>query len=95
MNPVLAEINAEINAESPDVGNDRIPEIQTNAVFNRIIEVDSSLNIGSGFRENENLLFHRLIKRTWSSSTVSQVALPDSIIPERSAKTLPCQSGDG
>ncbi len=36
-----------------------------------------------------------VIKRAWSSSTESQIALPDSIISERSAKTLPCQSGDG
>ena len=59
MNPVLAEINA----EPPDVGNDRIPEIQTDAVLNRILEVNSPFDIGSRIRENEHLLFHRLIKR--------------------------------
>jgi hypothetical protein len=40
MNQVLAEINA----EPPDVGNDRIPEIQTDAVFNGIVEVESVSN---------------------------------------------------
>ena len=91
MNPVFAKIDA----KPPDVGNDRIPEIKTNAVLNRIVEVDSPFNIESRFRKNGDDLFHRLIKRVWSSSTVSQVALPDSIISERSARTLPCQSGDG
>ena len=68
MNPVFAKINA----EPPEVGDNRIPEIKTDAVFDRVVEVDSSLNIGSCFRENEHLLFHRLINRAWSSSTVSR-----------------------
>jgi hypothetical protein len=91
----MNSVFARTDAKQPDVGNDRIPEIKTDAVLNRILEVDSPSNIESRFRKNEHLLFHRLIKRAWSSSTVSQVALLESMISERSAKTLPCQSGMG
>jgi hypothetical protein len=54
---------AEIEPEPSEVRDDRIPEISSDAVLDRVVEVDASLNVGSGFRENDHALFHRLIRR--------------------------------
>jgi hypothetical protein len=59
VNPVLTEIDS----ESSEVGDDRVPEIQADAVFDRVVEVDSTLDVVGRFRENGDVLFHRLIKR--------------------------------
>ena len=48
--------------ESSEVGDDGVPEIQADAVFNRLVEVDSPFDIGGRFRENDDVHFHRLVR---------------------------------
>ena len=43
---------------TPEVCNDGAPEIQADAVFDRVVEVDSPpFDIGSRFRKNDDVLF--------------------------------------
>ena len=53
MNPVLAEEDS----KTSEVGDDRVPEIQADSVFNCVVEVDSPFDVGGRFRENDRRSF--------------------------------------
>ncbi|MFK7851360.1 MAG: hypothetical protein AB8D78_10320 [Akkermansiaceae bacterium] len=59
MNPVLAEIEP----EPPEVGDDRVPEILADAIFDRVLEVDPALDVVECLRENDDMPFHCFAKR--------------------------------
>jgi len=91
MNPVLTEIDL----EAAEIGNDRIPEVFSNAFFNLIVEGYATLDVVGRFIENADLFSQRFASRAWTSSTDSQMALPESMISDRSARSFPCHSGEG
>lgn len=59
MNPVLAEMDS----EPPEVGDDRVPELQADAIFDCVVEIDPAFDVVGRFRENDDVLFHRFAKR--------------------------------
>ena len=82
MSPMFAKVLPKFS----DIADNGFTEINADSRIDQVVKIHPSLNVQSRFSENEHFFFHRLASRDWSSSTDSQVASPDSIVAERSAR---------